>query len=204
MSSRYLLGASAIIIVAVGGATVWRSWSTPPQPPLSPIEGRQVSAVDPDTPGPIYVDAIGSGENATTEDLLGRADAVLWILLDNNRVVQVDTGHYPSVLSFSVYEFRVRGTVKGDFHPGDIVRIARFGRRGSYEPDFPRPGVGEQFLVFLKWSRDLKAYEHLYQRLAFRVVTGEVQPMGSEHRELSGRMIGDVVRDLRRLVKTPE
>ncbi len=95
----------------------------------------------------------------------------------------------------------MRQVVKGEFHEWDRVKIARKGGRGTYEPEFPRPGLGEQFLVFLKKRPDLQAYAHVYGRVAFRVVWGELQSMGPLYRDVTGRKVWDVVKELRRGVQ---
>ena len=105
---------------------------------------------------------------------------------------------------YSIYDFTVREVVKGAFRSGDSVKIARIGGRGSYEPEFPRPGLGEEFLVFLRTFPEVNGFRHLYGRVAFRVVDGELQSMGQMYREVTGQRVRDVLRDLRGQAKHRE
>ena len=109
----------------------------------------------------------------------------------------VNARQTPFAIPYSIYSLTVREVVKGDFRFGDTVKVARTGGRVSYEPEFPRPGLGEEFLMFLRKRPEMQAYVHLYGRVAFRVVYGDLQSMGPLYRDMTGRKVRDVVQQLR-------
>jgi hypothetical protein len=128
-------------------------------------------------------------------DLFKDADAVLWVGLQTSRTDRVDFGQGND---FTIYHFTAWESVKGAAHRGDTVKVARVGGPGCWEPDFPRPGLGEQFVVFLRWFPEAKAYRPMYGPLTtFRVVNGRLQPMGGAYQHLSGREVQDFLRGLR-------
>jgi hypothetical protein len=127
------------------------------------------------------------------------------VILTTNRVDRVETRVSPShAIPYSIYDFTVREVVKGAFRSGDSVKIARIGGRGSYEPEFPRPGLGEGFLVFLRTFPEVNGFRHLYGKVAFRVVDGELQSMGQMYREVTGERVRDVLQELRGRAKHRE
>jgi len=200
MSKRQgLLIIGAVITIATGAA-VWRTSVLFRSDPLPPVHVPQPERPDPDAPGELCVDGSGPGPNETIDDLIGKADAVLAVRLVTNRTDRVDLGPFPATLAYTIYDFTVLESVKDNFRAGDSVRIARLGGRGSYEDGFPRPGLGEKFVVFLEWFPKVKAYQHLFgPATTFRIVNGELQPMSWHFRTLQGRKAADVLQELRRV-----
>jgi hypothetical protein len=192
-------------VLAAAGGGVWLASVVYRPTPLPPVGVPKSEAVDPDAPGPVFVEYMAPAPGTTLIDLVAEADAVLVVMLRTNRVDRVETGGSPPHRStYSIYDFTVREVVKGAFRSGDGVKIARIGGRGSYEPEFPRPGLGEEFLVFLRKFPEVNGFRHLYGRVAFRVVDGELQSMGQMYREVTGQRVRDVLRELRGRAKHPE
>ena len=199
MKKQYGLGLAGVAVLAAAAGGVWLASLAYRTTPLPSVGVPRSEAIDPDASGPVFVEYVAPAPGTTPVDLVARADAVLTVILTNNRVDRVDIGgRPPHGMSYSIYEFTVREVVKGAFREGDSVRIARVGGRGSYEPEFPRPGLGEEFLVFLRRFPEVNGFRHLYGRVAFRVVHGELQSMGQMYREVSGHMLADVLRELRK------
>jgi hypothetical protein len=197
MRKRQALLWAGVVVLAAGGG-VWLVSMASRQTPLPKVGVPKSEALDPDAPGPVFVEYVAPAPGTTLNDLVAEADAVLTVMLRTNRVDRVETGAPPSHgMTYSIYDFTVREVVKGAFRSGDSVKIARIGGRGSYEPEFPRPGLGEEFLVLLRAFPEVDGFRHLYGRVAFRVVDGELQSMGQMYREMTGRRVQDVLRELR-------
>jgi len=196
---RLILLTLAVAVLLVCGLVGWRAWSAFRPSPLPPVERFRAGCPDPNAAAKIHVDYPGPTEDQTVGDLAAMADAVLIVARETNRTARVERSD--SGLPLTIYEFVVRESVKGNDSTGEVVGIARLGDRDQHEDGFPRPGLGEQFLVFLKWVPDLKAYEHLYGPETFRIVNGEVQPMSRVFRHLSGRKLGDLLPKLRKAVR---
>lgn len=197
--------ACAGVVLLVASTGVWLVSRAYREAPLPRVGTPASQAVDPDASGPIFVEYVAPPLGTPLRDIVAEADAVVTVMLTTTRVERIDLPLSPNhPTPYSVYDFTVRDVVKGDYRAGDSVRIARIGGLGSYEPDFPRPGLGEEFLVFLKRFPEVNGFRHLYGRLAFRVVDGELQPMGSRYREVTGRRVEEVVRELRDRQPHPE
>ena len=102
----------------------------------------------------------------------------------------------------TIYSFTVRTAIRGTIRPGDIVRIARAGGRQTFDDHFPRQGIGEQFVVFLKRVPELGAYSHRYgPATTFRIMNGSIHPIWRYFKANLGRDTKDFVQELRRMVQ---
>jgi hypothetical protein len=199
MTKRSVLLSVGVVAVIAGSVVAWQV-SVELDPGQLPLAGvPQPMRLDPDAAGPIYVERSGPDRRQTIQDLVGLADAVLVVRLETNRTDRIDFGQPPARLSETIYDFTVLESIKGDIGVRTIVKVARLGGRGSYEPEFPRPGLGEKFVVFLKCDTDTKTYRHIYGPETIRVVNGELQPMSRVYRQLSGRDVRAFSQELRRM-----
>jgi hypothetical protein len=222
MARRHLLWAVGVLLVVGGSAFGWRTWARWSAIELPAVLGPKATAIDPDAPGLINVERVGLPRSATIGDMVREADAVLVVQLYTDvteRHVTQWKSSVPAVQPQSpmmlmalrnpapapppptlrtIYSFKVRQTIKGAMREGDTVRIAREGGRQTFEDDFPRPGVGEKFVVFLKWWTDVGAYRHHYGPLTtFRVVNFRIHPVGRSFEKLLGRREDQFIRELR-------
>jgi hypothetical protein len=190
MSRRQIvLVASAVIGIAVAAAG-WRAWVL-----LRPVPLPPVGTARPEPPGPCVFDPLYRSPPQNVADLLKDADAVLWVGL---QTIRTDRWGPPGPDEYTIYHFSVWESVKGAARRGDTVKIARWGGPECWESEFPRPGLGEQFLVFLQWFPEAKAYRHMYGPMTtFLVLKGRLQPMGVTYEQLAGREVGDFLRELR-------
>jgi hypothetical protein len=219
---RVLWAIVVLIIVVVGGAFAWTAWARWSAIEL-PVVGAEPApeAIDPDAPILINITRVAPPASSTIADMRQVADAVLVVQLltdvterhvtewGSRRTVRprspmeamagigraIDIPTPPTYRT--IYSFTVRTAIKGTMRPGDIVRIAREGGRQTFEDDFPRPGIGEQFVVFLTWWPDVGAYRHLYgPATTFLVMNGDIHPMRRYFAAQLGRREDEFVREL--------
>jgi len=215
MTKRHFAAGIGLLIIVVGSAVGWREWARWSKVEL-PAAGV-AAALDPDRPMVMYVDGMAPSRSTTLADMVRDADAVLVVQLltdvTERRVVDTWPGGLkaskaqspmqrlaspaPPPFHYTVYSFYVHQAIKGAMKRGDSVRIARRGGRQTYEDNFPRPGVGEKFVVFLEGEPHVGAYQHLYGPVSsFRIVYGRVCPMGHLFEKQSGRSEDEFVREL--------
>jgi hypothetical protein len=188
---RFVLVACAVLGLA-GGAAGWWAWVLLRPTPLPPVN---VARAEPVKSGPCVIDVYYKFPPKKVAELFRDADAVLWVGLQTSRTDHVDFGRGDY---WTIYHFTAWQSAKGAIGRGDSVRVARLGRLECWEPDFPRPGLGEQFVIFLRWFSNAEAYQPMFgPTTTFRVVNGRLQPMGLTYRELSGRKVEDFLRELR-------
>jgi len=151
MTRRYVLWAIGVLLILAGAGLGWRAWVESTTTSLPPVAVPKPEVPDLDAPGEIWVDGSAPGPNDTLEVVARQADAILVVQLGTDVSEHVDLGTPPGTLRNTVYSFNILQTIKGPFRVGERVRVARMGERRSFEHDFPRPGLGETFVVFLKW-----------------------------------------------------
>ena len=223
MTKRHIAFGVGLLLIVVGGVVAWRAWtkwSAVALPPVG-VAVTQSEPFDPDAPGIFYIERMAPPPSATLGDMLREADAVLVVQLYTDvterhvtelkdiSVVQPRTPMermagvgpvvaVPRLADYrTIYSFKVRRVIKGAMRPGDTVRIAREGGRRTFEDDFPRPGIGEQFVVFLKWWPEVGAYRHHYGPMTtFRIVRSRIHPMGQRFENQLGRREDEFVREL--------
>ena len=203
---HFALGVVALVIL-VGSAFAWRAWakwSAVALPPVG-VAAAQPEPFDPDAPGIFNIERRPPPPSATLGDMLRAADAVLVVQLRTDvterhvtqlrdlSVVQPRTPMeslagvgpvvaVPRLADYrTIYSFMVKRAIKGAMRWGDTVRIAREGGRQTFEDDFPRPGVGEEFVVFLKWWPEVGAYRQLARDDSERnLTTAQTKALGNE------------------------
>jgi|SRR5450759_654251 len=206
MTRRYVLWGIGVPLIVVGSAYAWTAWArwSAIELPVVGVERPEVAAtIDPDAPILINVERMVPLPSATLGDMLREADAVLVVQLGTDVTERHVTEWKDGPPTHrTIYSFTVRQAIKGAMRPGEIVRIAREGGRQSFEDDFPRPGIGQQFVVFLKWWPEVGAYRNHYGPLTtFRVVNFRVYPMGQFFQNQVGRQEDDFVRELAMVAK---
>ena len=194
MTQRGALALALVTLLALGSASaslVWFRWSdtelpavaTPPTN-VDPEPGEvAIIHVDRWAPFPVGGSVLG---------LASQADAILIVRLEAEPEYAV-----VGSTRWTIYPFHVLQIVSGPGN-GGTVKIGRLGGRRTWEDGFPRPGLGEEFLVLLKWWPPLHAYVELYgPEGCFRVVNGRVHPVGHLSPSLLGREVTALVTDLR-------
>jgi len=201
MTRRSIIWPIGMVLILVGAGYGWHAWMgwrtiTPP-----PVAALKPAVPDLDAPGELNVEYGAPKETDTLEDVARDADVVLVVRLVTDRTEQKEPGSQPATMRYTIYTFHILEIIKGALHAGQNISVARFGGRLNFEDVFPRPGLGETFVMFLKWSPTVDAYENIHgPETTFRVVRGTMQPMGWHFRRQQGRKVEDVARQLRRIV----
>jgi len=218
MTRRYVLWAIGVLLILAGAGLGWRAWVESTTTSLPPVAVPKPEVSDLDAPGEIWVDGSAPGPNDTLEVVARQADAILVVRLGTDVSEHVDLGPSrttstqrvgvfatpppPPPMRHTIYSFGVREAIKGEMRLGERVKVARLGGRQTFEDDFPRPGVGEMFVVFLKWVPELGAYSHLYgPATTFRIVNGSIHPVGRYFKVALGRDAKGFVQELRKMVQ---
>ena len=202
MTRRYVLWAIGVLLILAGAGLGWRAWVESTTTSLPPVAVPKPEVPDLDAPMEHFVTRMGPHQADTLADIARNANVILVVRLGTDLTEYVDLGTPPGTMRHTIYTFHILDTIKGPFRVGERVRVARMGGRRSFEHDFPRPGAGESFVVFLMWWPRAGAYQHLFgPSTTFRVVNGTIQPVGRYFNVQPGQDAKNFVRELRRMVQ---
>ena len=196
MTRRSSLTTAGALLLAAGLFFAWRMVNDVGPLP-SPATGEW--RADDAEPGHFHMD--GGDAPPTFNEMIRKADAVGMVRMDSADTEEIKR-QKASELAYTGFHFTVVQPVAGDLRGGAQVVIWRSGRRVDIEDFYPRPKLGEMFLIFLKHSYDRGGYYPAYGKYGTYQVLGGVLHDVSHHGTATtceGKPVDSVVAQLKTL-----